>query len=170
MPALYRYVYVKQGRQDMATASRPATQKELRAFADMAGGDKAVHGVLKGTMKIIVTAYTTEGFLLHSGEFTLNKNTSAVTVAGKLCELTRHEFVALWVLLSHKGEVATRDTFHDHLYGATPYTPGLRTVDVHVSALRGKLKAIGWDGRILSRRGVGYILVDPSDEGSRGES
>lgn len=73
--------------------------------------------------------------------------------------LTRKEFGLLRVLASHAGEVMSRDTLLDDVWGYENY-PSTRTVDNHVASLRAKLEA-DQDAphHLVTVHGVGYKWV-----------
>lgn len=74
--------------------------------------------------------------------------------------LTRMEFELLRVLAAHAGKVVSRQELTSWVWGvegaATPRRKqGSRTIDTHVSTLRGKLGAGRW---IVTVRGVGFRM------------
>jgi DNA-binding response OmpR family regulator len=79
-------------------------------------------------------------------------------VAGQPVALRGQEFELLRVLAQHEGRVMTRDVLLSQAWGYD-YLGESRTVDVHVAALREKLRAS--TVQIQSVRGLGYKLVAP---------
>ena len=81
-----------------------------------------------------------------------------VTVKGKPVALTAKEFALLKALIEAKGRVLTREILLDTVWG---YERSLeietRTVDLHVSQLRKKLRLSG--ARILTVKNAGYRFV-----------
>jgi two-component system alkaline phosphatase synthesis response regulator PhoP len=84
-----------------------------------------------------------------------------VTVDGGRIHLTPKEFDLLAHMAAHPGRVFTRDQLLARIWGYD-YEGDGRTVDVHVSWLRGKLR--GRDGHDYFRtiRGVGYAFAPPA--------
>ena len=82
-------------------------------------------------------------------------DTAARTVAqdARLVEITAREYALLEYLALHRGEVVTRATLYEHLFGDDDDTLS-NLLDVHVSNLRKKL---GYDF-ISTRRGHGYCI------------
>jgi len=82
-------------------------------------------------------------------------DTAARTVAqdARLVEITAREYALLEYLALHRGEVVTRATLYEHLFGDDDDTLS-NLLDVHVSNLRKKL---GHDF-ISTRRGHGYCI------------
>jgi two-component system alkaline phosphatase synthesis response regulator PhoP len=84
-----------------------------------------------------------------------------VTVDGRGIHLTPKEFDLLAHMAGHPGRIFTRDQLLARIWGYD-YDGDGRTVDVHVSWLRGKLR--GRDGHDYFRtvRGVGYAFAPPA--------
>ncbi len=83
-----------------------------------------------------------------------------VSVDGELLHLTTKEFDLLAHMAASPGRIFTRDQLLARIWGYD-YVGDGRTVDVHVSWLRGKLR--GSDGHNFFRtvRGVGYAFAPP---------
>jgi two-component system response regulator CpxR len=83
----------------------------------------------------------------------LDTGSREVCCEGRRIELTTLEFDILEVLIRSAGRVLTRDSLIKGLYGREP-GPYDRSIDMHISNLRRKLRA----GRTLIRtvRGTGY--------------
>jgi DNA-binding response OmpR family regulator len=81
--------------------------------------------------------------------------------AGMAVELTRKEFGILRLLAARAGEVVSRDSLLNEVWGYENY-PNTRTVDSHVALLRSKLEADpSSPRRLLTVYGVGYKLMLP---------
>ena len=79
----------------------------------------------------------------------------SVTVDGEAVALTKTEFELLALLLSHRGEVFSRQQILDSVWPQDVIVTD-RTVDVNVTRMR---KKIGQYGKmIVSRQGFGYIF------------
>ena len=91
---------------------------------------------------------------LSSGELRILPQQRRVYYQGVEVELTPKEFELLHFLVAQEGRVFSKDDLVSHLWGAD-FDGFTNTVEVHVSALRQKLKD---DNRRLIRtvRGVGY--------------
>ena len=81
-------------------------------------------------------------------------------LAGDLeLRLTGTEFEMLRCLAASPGEVVTKETLSQQALGRR-HMPYDRSIDTHISNVRGKLAKAGIDNpSIQSRRGVGYCLV-----------
>ena len=81
-----------------------------------------------------------------------------VSLKGKALELTSKEFELLKALVAAKGRVLSRETLLEQVWG---YERSLeietRTVDLHISQLRKKLKTVA--ERIVTVKNAGYRFV-----------
>lgn len=85
------------------------------------------------------------------------------TCAGNSVHLTPLEFSILHTLLTHAGDVVTRENLAGDVL-ERPLEPYDRNIDVHVSQLRKKIgKRNDGRDRIKSVRGLGYIYTFPEN-------
>lgn len=91
--------------------------------------------------------------VLEIGAVVIDTAARTVTLAAKPVEITAREYALLEYLALHRGEVVTRATLYEHLFGDDDDTLS-NLLDVHVSNLRKKL---GHDF-ISTRRGHGYCI------------
>jgi DNA-binding response OmpR family regulator len=89
--------------------------------------------------------------ILH-GPLRIDAGARQVSLAGKPIDVTRKEFDLLYVLASTPDSVVPRKRLMQQVWGDSW---SQRTVDTHVSSLRGKLGASEW---ITTVRGVGFRL------------
>lgn len=78
-----------------------------------------------------------------------------VKIDGEPILLTVKEFEMLNLFISNPGHVFTREDLMNHIWG-TDYYGGTRTVDVHITTLRRKMKDAG--RHITTIRGIGYCI------------
>ena len=79
-----------------------------------------------------------------------------VWFVGQLLDLRPREYDLLYFLAQHRGQVLSRTTLLDQVWGTAEYIDD-RTVDVHVHRLRQKLAAIDPTvDPIQTERGIGY--------------
>ncbi len=76
---------------------------------------------------------------------------------GKRIFLTKNEMIILGHLLSHQGEIVTRDALMTDLWNNHEYIND-NALTVNVSRVRSKLKNLGYGESIETRKGLGYIL------------
>jgi two-component system OmpR family response regulator len=90
---------------------------------------------------------------LEIGTVTIDTAARAVTLGGQTVDITAREYALVEYLARHRGEVVTRASLYEHLFGDDDDTLS-NLLDVHVSNLRKKL---GHDF-ISTRRGHGYCI------------
>ncbi len=93
------------------------------------------------------------------GAIVLDARRRRVSVGGSEIRLTGTEFEMLRCLAEAPGEVVTKETLSQQALGRR-HMPYDRSIDTHISNVRGKLAKAGvGNPSIQSRRGVGYCLV-----------
>lgn len=86
----------------------------------------------------------------------LNYTDKKLTLDGNSIELTKKEFLLLYMLLSSPGRIFSRNAILDEVWGYDSESFE-RTVDVHINKLREKLRSCPVE--ILTVRGLGYKAV-----------
>jgi len=104
---------------------------------------------------------STEEHLITLGSLVIDLNRHEVFVNGKLIPLTRKEYDLLLFLIKNKGIALSRDVLLETLWGFE-YDGDTRIVDVHIFKLREKLT--GSNVVIVTKRGIGYMLEEVSNE------
>jgi DNA-binding response OmpR family regulator len=99
--------------------------------------------------------------ILRFGPIRIDVERREVTVDGEPRHLTTKEFDLLAHMAAAPGRIFTRDQLLSRVWGYD-YEGDGRTVDVHVSWLRGKLRGHSGDNYFRTVRGVGYAFTPPS--------
>ncbi len=73
-------------------------------------------------------------------------------------ELTKNEMIIFSYLLSHQNRIVTREELMTALWDNAEYV-NENALTVNISRLRNKLKEIGYEEVIDTRKGLGYILL-----------
>jgi heavy metal response regulator len=95
--------------------------------------------------------------VLRVGDLTLDPSTRTVTRAGQAVELTTREYQVLHFLMRHPGQVLSRATIENRVWGYG-FDPGSNLVDAYIRLLRRKLDR-GHSTKIIHTvRGAGYVL------------
>ena len=92
----------------------------------------------------------------HKGAV-LNLMDATLTWAGQQLELTKNELKILHALLEHKERIVSREELMEKLWESDAYVDE-NTLSVNVNRLRKKLSAVGLDGFILTKKGIGYRI------------
>ena len=93
------------------------------------------------------------------GDLELDLDKFEVKVRNKVIDLTLREFEVLKFLASQPGQVITRETLLEKVWGYE-YYGDIRTVDVTVRRIREKIEADTSTPQILiTKRGVGYYIA-----------
>ena len=71
--------------------------------------------------------------------------------------LTKNEMIIFIYLLQHQEQIVTRDELMTDLWNNDEYINDI-ALTVNISRLRAKLKEIGYEDAIETRKGQGYIL------------
>jgi len=95
-----------------------------------------------------------------SGRLAMDLARRQATWDAEPLRLTTKEFDLLAHLAGHPGRIFTRDQLLARIWGID-YTGDERTVDVHVSWLRSKLRARDGHNYFRTVRGVGYAFAPP---------
>ncbi len=97
--------------------------------------------------------------IIKVGVLTLDIDRFEVMVNDKVVDLTLREFEVLKFLASEPGQVVTRETLLEKVWGYE-YYGDIRTVDVTVRRIREKIEKDTSTPKILiTKRGVGYYIA-----------
>lgn len=96
-----------------------------------------------------------EDILIRIDELILDDKRHLVTVQNEPVELTFKEYELLKYLVMNRGIVLKRAQIMDRIWGMD-YEPQSRSLDMHIKALRAKMK--GYGSRIRTVRNVGYVF------------
>ncbi len=96
--------------------------------------------------------------ILSFRQLVLNKETFSVTVDGKeIPQITKQEFAILELLLKHPKQVFSKEDIFEYAW-EEPYMGETKTLDVHISNIRKKIKKITAEEYIETVWGIGYRL------------
>lgn len=98
-----------------------------------------------------------EGNLYRYLEWTLNPDTQELTVSGRPVPLTKHEFLILELLIRNPKRVFSKQRIYEYAWGEE-YLAEDKTLNVHISNIRAKLKESGTDSYIQTVWGMGFKL------------
>lgn len=88
----------------------------------------------------------------------INPKKGIITKGDQEIILTKNEMIIFCCLLSHQNEIVTRDELMTDLWNNEEFIND-NALTVNISRLRSKLKEIGYENAIDTRKGQGYILL-----------
>lgn len=95
---------------------------------------------------------------LTAGDLSINAERYEVTKRGEVLDLTLRELELLKFLITHRGQVFSREFLLEKVWGYE-YYGDVRTVDVTIRRLREKIEDVpGSPMYILTKRGIGYYF------------
>ena len=99
------------------------------------------------------------GALLHYRDWVLNLEEMTLTAAGEPVSLTAHEFKIVELLAGHPKRVFTKQQIYEVVW-REDYAVEDKTITVHISNIRSKLRPTGTDGYIQTVWGIGFKLSE----------
>lgn len=102
-------------------------------------------------------AFKEQTNLMEHGGAVLNLSDATLTYEAHRIELTKNEYKIMQVLLSHTGEIVSRDQIMAALWEDESFVDD-NTLTVNVTRLRKKLEEIGLKGYIKTKKGIGYMV------------
>lgn len=87
----------------------------------------------------------------------LNMQKGIIKKGDILINLTKNEMIIFNYLLNHQNKIVTRDELMTDLWDNDEYIND-NALTVNISRLRAKLKSVGYENAIKTRKGIGYIL------------
>lgn len=100
---------------------------------------------------------TASGAVYRYRDWTLNPDTLEMKACGKEISLTRHEFLILELLIRNPKLVFSKQKIYEYVWGEE-YLAEDKTINVHISNIRSKLKKSGTDQYIQTVWGMGFKL------------
>ena len=99
------------------------------------------------------------GELLRCRDWVLNPEEMTLTAAGQPVNLTAHEFKIVELLVSRPKRVFTKQQIYEAVWGEA-YAVEDKTINVHISNIRSKLRPSGTDSYIQTVWGIGFKLAE----------
>ena len=99
--------------------------------------------------------------LLSHREAFLNTADATLMYRGERIDLTKNEYRILLTLMEAKGKVVSRETLMQRLWETDSFVDE-NTLTVNVTRLRKKLDKAGLLDFISTKKGMGYLISDPT--------
>lgn len=93
----------------------------------------------------------------HKGVI-LNTNDATITYLDKKIALTKNDYKILQILMEQKENVVSREDIMMRLWQSDSYIDD-NTLTVNITRLRKKLEGIGVQDFIITKKGIGYMIV-----------
>lgn len=87
----------------------------------------------------------------------LNLADATVLYQDQKQELTKNEFKILQMLLENTGKIVSRESIMTRLWDSNEFIDD-NTLTVNVARLREKMEQIGLGGKIITKKGMGYMV------------
>ena len=87
----------------------------------------------------------------------LNLADATVLYQDQKQELTKNEFKILQMLLENTGKIVSRESIMTRLWDNNEFIDD-NTLTVNVARLRKKMEQIGLGGKIITKKGIGYMV------------
>ena len=94
---------------------------------------------------------------LQCNGVTLLVDECCLSSGGEQIPLTKNEYLIVKTLLENKGRLVTRDRLMEQLWGAEEFVDD-NTLTVNMTRIRKKLKDLGHEEWIVTKRGMGYFI------------
>ena len=87
----------------------------------------------------------------------LNLADATVLYQDQKLELSKNEFKILQILLENTGKIVSRESIMTRLWNSNEFIDD-NTLTVNVARLRKKMEQIGLGGKIITKKGIGYMV------------
>ena len=87
----------------------------------------------------------------------LNLADATVLYQDQKLELSKNEFKILQILLENTGKIVSRESIMTRLWDSNEFIDD-NTLTVNVARLRKKMEQIGLSGKIITKKGIGYMV------------
>ncbi|OIJ19194.1 DNA-binding response regulator [Anaerobacillus alkalidiazotrophicus] len=119
---------------------------------------EVLHSKIKASIRRAYGALTHEKSNVVFGNFSLDYRTFIVSNQGNEIELTKSEFKLLKYLIENLNELVHRESLLRELWDDVSFIDN-NTLNVNISRIKNKLKEIGIEEVIQTKRGYGYRFV-----------
>ena len=139
--------------------TKPFSVRELMARVKANLRKNEMANIQKETIQQVEEVETKKTSTIKVNDLELDLDRFEVKVRGDIIDLTLREFEVLKFLATQPGQVVTRETLLEKVWGYE-YYGDIRTVDVTVRRIREKIEKDTSNPKILiTKRGVGYYIA-----------
>ncbi len=94
----------------------------------------------------------------EKASFVVEFSKGRITKGQETVELSKNEILLLKLLIQKQGEIVTRDALMNELWDNCMFVDD-NTLTVNMTRLKSKLETIGIQSAIMTKRGMGYLLL-----------
>lgn len=139
------------------------TARDRIAILDAGADDVLAQPFLLGELLARVRALgrrspVIQPHLLQAGDLSLDRSHCTLHGSAGEARLSRKELQLLELFLLHAGQVLPRDMLRQKVWGLDN-SAAYNAIEVYLSLVRRKLRAIGSQAQIHAERGIGYYLL-----------
>lgn len=91
-------------------------------------------------------------------DITIDISKSMIIKDDKSLDLSKNEFKIFYYLVINRGKIISRDELMDYLWNNNEFIDD-NTLTVNINRLRSKLCDFGYEDVIITKRGLGYIIL-----------
>lgn len=95
---------------------------------------------------------------IDAKDFVLNTSNNTIEKDNKIIELTKNEYRILKYLLLNREKIVSREDIMECLWDSESFIDD-NTLTVNITRLRNKLEELGLKELLVTKRGLGYMLV-----------
>ena len=117
-----------------------------------------IHELL-ARIKVQLRQYEPKQRQLVYKDWTIDLDLMTLNAAGQSIDLTSREFKIIELLMRYPQKVFTKENIYEYVW-EDDYVVGDKTIYVHISNIRTKLKLTGTDHYIQTVWGMGFKLID----------
>lgn len=116
--------------------------------------------ILLARINSVLSRYSTVNTIekIEHNEVILDISKSKVLFKNKETELTKNELKILHLLIKNSGKIISRDDIMNELWQSNQFIDD-NTLTVNITRLRVRLKSIGIEDYIITKRGQGYLVI-----------
>ena len=107
---------------------------------------------------VLARSYGKEGQQIEHDGLTLFLGEGKISCEGEEVELTKNELRILHLLMTRKGQTVSREEMMNALWQSDEFVDD-NTLTVNVNRLRKKLAQVGKEGYLVTKRGMGYLVL-----------
>ncbi len=107
--------------------------------------------------RLLKRSYSTDETIKYQ-DLLIDVKKASIIKEDKILELSRNEFRIIYYLIINRGKVVSRDELMNYLWDNDDFVDD-NTLTVNINRLRTKLENWGYPNIIITKRGLGYIVI-----------